>query len=315
MRVAVTSPFFHLIPHLKIEMLNKYPNSIFKETFPPIGGDELVSFCQNCEGAVIGLDQFDDYVLSRLPDLNVIGLCSAGVDHIDPVAMQKYGKRMGWAPGINKIAVSEMTISHMINILRNFHKYSQEVRAGEWTSRREGTLLQGKTVGIHGCGNIGKEVAKRLIPFGVKILACDKEDYPEFYKSYNITKVDPKELWKHSDVLTIHMSRNQQTVGMYNATVLDKLKPGVFIINTARGRIFDETALYQRLKDGRIKAAAFDVFEIEPAIETPLFNLDNFYPTPHTGAAATESWEAMARSGINGLTDNWIPKQGDYPFD
>jgi len=315
MRVAVTSPFFHLIPHLKIEMLNKYPDSIFKETFPPISGDELVSFCQNCEGAVIGLDQFDDYVLSRLPDLKVIGLCSAGVDHINPVAMQKYGKRMGWAPGINKIAVSEMTISHMINILRNFHKYSQEARTGKWALKREGTLLQGKTIGIHGCGNIGKEVAKRLIPFGVKILACDKEDYAEFYKSYNITKVDPEELWKYSDVLTIHMSRNQQTVGMYDATVLDKLKPGVFIINTARGRIFDETALYQRLKDGRIKAAAFDVFEIEPAIETPLFNLDNFYPTPHTGAAATESWEAMARSGINGLTDNWIPEQGVYPFD
>jgi D-3-phosphoglycerate dehydrogenase len=315
MRVAVTSPFFHLMPHLKTEMLSKYPNSSFKETFPPISGDELIEFCQDCEGAVIGLDQFDDYVLSRLPDLKVIGLCSAGADHIDPVAMQKYGKRMGWVAGINKTAVAEMTISHMINILRNFHKLSREAQSGHWPSKREGTLLQGKTVGIHGCGNIGKEVVKRLIPFGVKILACDKEDYSKFYKEYGVTKVRQEELWENSDILTVHVSRNKQTIGMYNSEVLDKLKLGVFIINTARGRIFDEKELYERLKDRRIKAAAFDVFEIEPAIETPLYTLDNFYPTPHTGAAATEAWEAMARSGILGLTENWIPEPGSYPYD
>ena len=134
---------------------------------------------------------------------------------------------MGWVAGTNKIAVSEMTISHMINILRNFHKFSREARAGNWPSRREGTLLQ-------------------------------------------------EELWKKSDVLTIHVSRNQQTIGMYCAEVLDKLKPGVFIINTGREHIFDETALLERPKNERTKAAALDIFAFEPAIETPLYNLDNF---------------------------------------
>jgi D-3-phosphoglycerate dehydrogenase / 2-oxoglutarate reductase len=315
MRVAVTSPFFHLMPFLKEEILKQYPDSKFKESFPPFSGDELVEFCQGCEGAVIGLDRFDDEVLSRLPELKVIGVCSAGADHIDPAAMKKYGKRMGWVAGINKIAVAEMTISHMINILRNFHKFSRQALAGDWPSRREGTLLHGKTVGIHGCGNIGKEVAKRLIPFGVEILASDKEDYSDFYQEYGITGVEPEELWARSDVLTIHMSRNQKTIGMYSAEVLDKLKPGVFIINTARGRMFDETALYERLKSGHIKSAAFDVFEIEPPIDTPLFELENFYPTPHTVAGAKEAWEAMARSGIKGLTENWIPEPGVYPYD
>jgi D-3-phosphoglycerate dehydrogenase / 2-oxoglutarate reductase len=315
MRVAVTSPFFHLMPFLKEEILKQYPDSKFKESFPPFIGDELVEFCQGCEGAVIGLDRFDEDVLSRLPELKVIGLCSAGADHIDPAAMKKYGKRMGWVAGINKIAVAEMTISHMINILRNFHKFSRQALAGDWPSRREGTLLHGKTVGIHGCGNIGKEVAKRLIPFGVEILASDKENYSDFYQKYGITEVEPEELWARSDVLTIHMSRNQKTIGMYSAEVLDKLKPGVFIVNTARGRLFDEAALFERLKSGHIKSAAFDVFEIEPAIDTPLFELENFYPTPHTGAGAKEAWEAMARSGILGLTENWIPEPGVYPYD
>ena len=115
--------------------------------------------------------------------------------------------------------------------------------------------------------------------------------------------------------MTIHLSRNKQTIGLYDSKVLDKLKLGVFIINTARGRIFDEIALFERLSDGRIKAAAFDVFEIEPATSTPLYKLENFYPTPHTGAGAREAWEAMARSGILGLTENWLPEPGVYPYD
>ena len=101
---------------------------------------------------------------------------------------------------------------------------------------------------------------------------------------------------------------------MYCVEVLDKLKPGVFIINTARGCIFDETALYKRLKDGRIKVAALDIFAIELTIETSLYNLDNFFPTPHTGAIAAETSKAMVHSGIFNLTENWMPELGVYPY-
>ena len=94
MRIAVTSPFFHLMPHLKNEILDLHPDCIFKDHFPPIHGDELIKFCEDREAAVIGLDQFDEYVLSNLPKLQVISLCSAGVDHIDPIAMRKFDKRM-----------------------------------------------------------------------------------------------------------------------------------------------------------------------------------------------------------------------------
>ena len=111
-------------------MLCKYLNSIFKETFSPIGRDELIEFCIKREGAFIGLDQFEDYVLSQLPDLKVIGICSAGANHIDPAAMKKYSKRMCWVAGINKIAVPEMTISHTVNIPPNFHNFSREAPAG-----------------------------------------------------------------------------------------------------------------------------------------------------------------------------------------
>ena len=314
-RVAVTSPFFYLMPHLCDELLAQYPDAKIKQEFGSMGGDELVEFCKGYDAAVIGLDRFDDYVLSNLPEMKVVGLCSAGADHIDPAAFQKHGVRMGWKAGVNKVAVAEMAISHMINIIRNFHYFNRQMVANEWPARKAGILLQGKTVGVHGCGNIGKEVIKRLIPFGVEILGCDREDYAEFYQEHGVTAVDQDELWARSDLITIHLPRNQSTIGLYSAEVLAKLKPGMYLVNTARGRLVDEAALLKCLESGAITAAAFDVFDVEPVIDNPLLQLPNFFGTPHTGAGAIEAWEAMARSGIRGLTENVIPEPGVYPFD
>lgn len=316
MRVAVTSPFFYLLPHLQDEILAEYPDCKFKDSFDPFNKEQLIDFCQGCDAAIIGLDRFDDEVLTALPQMKVIALCSAGADHIDPAALKKHGVRMGWVAGINKVAVSEMAISTMINILRNFHTLSERLHQGEWPNRRGGTYLHGKTVGIHGCGNIGQEVVKRLQPFGVNIIACDRADQSAFYEEYGVREVSAEELWAESEVLTIHVSRNKSTIGLYSAEVLDKLRDGIFLINTARGRIVDEKALYERLKSGKIAAAHMDVFEVEPVREIlDLFTLPNFMGTPHTGAGATEAWEAMSRSGIRNLTDNWIPEPGVYPYD
>ena len=316
MRVAVTSPFFHLLPYLKKELLAVYPNCKFKETFDPFDKNELVDFCVDCDAALIGLDRFDDEVLTKLPNLKVIALCSAGADHLDPVALKAHGVKMGWVAGINKHAVAEMAISTMINIMRNFHYLSEQLHKGKWASRRGGNLLQGKVVGIHGCGNIGQEVVKRLKPFDVDIIACDRADYSEFYNKFGVRNVSAEELWSESQVLTIHLSRNQSTIGLYSKQVLENLRPGIFLINTSRGRIIDEKALFERLQSGAIAAAHLDVFTTEPVREIlDLFELPNFMGTPHSGAGAVEAWEAMARSGIRNLKENWVPEPGVYPYD
>ena len=316
MRIAVTSPFFHLLPYLKKELLSVYPKCKFKETFDPFNKKQLIDFCKDCDAALIGLDRFDDEVLTKLPNLKIIALCSAGADHLDPTALKAHGVKMGWVAGINKHAVAEMAISTMINIMRNFHNLSEQLHKGKWPSRRGGKLLRGKIVGIHGCGNIGQEVEKRLKPFDVKIIACDRANYSEFYKKYKVSEVTEEELWTESQVLTIHLSRNQSTIGLYSNNVLNKLRPGIFLINTSRGRIIDEKALYDRLKSGAIAAAHLDVFASEPVRDIlNLFELPNFMGTPHTGAGAVEAWEAMARSGIRNLKENWIPEPGIYPYD
>ncbi|MEM7326633.1 MAG: NAD(P)-dependent oxidoreductase [Actinomycetota bacterium] len=312
--VAVTSGLFAAMPEMAARIRERYPDAKIVEGRPPSTEDEIIEFVRGHEIVVAGIERYTKRVLDNLPELQVIACCSAGVDHLDPVLLNERGIRMGWIPGVNKYAVSEMAVCFMIDILRDIHTSNVRLRDGRW-SRARGQLLRGRTVGVHGCGNIGKEVVKLLQPFGCEILACDREDYPEFYAEYGVTPVEPDELWARSEVLTVHLPRNSTTIGLYSADVLDKLRPGIFVVNTARGQIFDEVALAERLRDGRIAAAAFDVFAVEPPGQHELLELPNFLGTAHIGAGAEEAWIAMAEAGIRGITENAVPEPGVYPFD
>lgn len=312
--VAVTSRLFDAMPEIAAELLAHYPDAKIVRGPAPETEDEIIDFVRGHEVVVAGIERYTERVLDALPELKVISCCSAGVDHLDPGLMRERGIRMGWLAGVNKYAVSEMALCFMIDILREFHVSLAGTRNGEWL-RVRGRLLRGRTVGVHGCGNIGKEVVKLLQPFDCEILACDRVDYGDFYAEYGVESVSPEDLWARSEVLTVHLPRNSTTVGLYSADVLDRLRPGVYVVNTARGHIFDEAALRERLEDGRIAAAAFDVFAIEPPDDYGLMQLPNMLATAHIGAGAIEAWQAMARSGIRGITDNVLPEPGVYPFD
>lgn len=313
-RVAVTSRLFSLLPQMEAELLAQYPDArILNKSLR--SEDELIDFLQDATIAVIGIEKFTARVLEACPDLEVVACCSAGVDHLDPALLKKHNVRMGWIPGVNKHAVSELALCLMLDLVRNVNWANVEMRAGRWTAPKRGQLLRGHTVGVHGCGNIGKETVKLLQPFDVEILASDREDYPDFYAEYNVTPVSPEELWARSEVLSIHLPRNSTTIGLYSAEVLDQLRPGMFLVNTARGSIVDEDALRERLADGRISGAAFDVFHEEPANDPQLIGDSNFIGLPHMGASARESWVAMAQAGIRGMTENAVPQPGVYPFD
>jgi D-3-phosphoglycerate dehydrogenase len=315
-RVAVTTPYFDFYPPLVTELKEKYPGVKLRTDRKPLHDDALVDYLKGYDAAIIGLDRFTDKVCAALPELKVISLMSAGVDHIDPAILKKYGKKMWWAPGINRYSVSELAVSYMVFTLRRIHYFSSILRRGEWKGPiGYGADLRGHTVGIHGCGFIGKEVVKLLQPYGVKILASDRVDISEFCKEWNVENVSQEELWARSDVLTIHLSRNATTIGLYSAAVLDKMKPGSVLINCARGAMVDEAALKERLESGHISGAAFDVFAIEPANGNPLLEVPNFFGSPHIGATTRDSWEAMLRSGIRGIEEAYDPKPGVYPFD
>jgi D-3-phosphoglycerate dehydrogenase len=314
--VAATLAYFDFFPELKAELAAAYPGTKFRSERRPLTEDELIEYLKGYDTAVIGLDRFTDKVCAALPELKVVSLCSAGVDHIDPAILNKYGIKMWWAAGINKISVSELAVCYMVYTLRRVHFFSTTLRRGEWKGPMGfGSDLRGRIVGIHGCGHIGKEVAKLLQPYGVKILACDRIDFPDFYREYGVEKVEADELWARSDVLTIHLSRNSSTIGMYTGEVLDKMKPGAVLINCARGGIVDEVALKSRLESGHIAGAAFDVFAVEPANGNPLLEVPNFLGSPHIGATTRDSWAAMLRSGMHGIAHAYHPQPGVYPFD
>jgi len=317
-RIGVTSMVFNLLPHLQAELLAQFPDAKFNTSNAKITEDWQIDFLKGCEVAVIGIEKYSERVISSLPELRAIACCSVGVDHIDPAVLKKHNVRLGWIAGVNKVSVAELAISLMINIIRKVNSFNLGLRAGEWPKSRMGLHLCGRTLGIHGCGNVGKEVVRLLQPFGVNILACDRADYADFYREYGVTPVSPKELWRRSEILTIHLPKNSSTMGMYTAQVLDQLRPGCFLVNTARGGIVDEAALAQRLEDGRIAAAAFDVLSEEPPTSSTLLALlkmPNFLGTPHIGGSAREAWEAMGRAGIKGITENAVPEPGIYPFD
>lgn len=317
-KIGVTARMFHVLPHLKDEIRAAWPDAdiIFGAPRAVYTPAEIVEFFRGCDAAVISLERFTDAELAQLPDLEVIACCSAGVDHVDPAVMKRRGIRVGWRPGVNRHAVAEMAVSLMIDLLRDISVYRRAMeRHATWPATRTGRLLRGRTVGIHGCGNIGREVVKLLQPFGCKLLASDRADIGEFCAAHGIEPVGPAELRARSEVLTLHLPRNASTRGLYSAAVLDEVKPGCLLVNTARGSIVDERALLERLRDGRIAAAAFDVFDEEPVRDRDLLSLANFLVTPHIGGSAIEAMEGLGRSGIRGITDGTVPEPGVYPFD
>lgn len=316
MRVAVTTPYFDFYPELKAEFAAAWPGVKFRTDRAKLTEDQLIEYLRGYEAALIGLDRFTDRVCAQLPELKIVSLCSAGVDHIDPAILKKHGKKMWWAAGVNKVSVSELAVCYMVLTLRRVHAFSSILRAGAWTGPVGfGADLRGQTVGLHGCGHIGKEVVKLLQPYGVKILACDRVDYSDFYHAHGVEKVEADELWARSDVVSIHLSLNDTTRGLYDAAALDRMKKGAVLINCARGGMVDEAALRERLLSGHLAGAAFDVFAVEPANGHPLLDVPNFFGSPHIGATTRHSWEAMLRSGIRGLSEAYAPEPGVYPFD
>jgi D-3-phosphoglycerate dehydrogenase len=317
-KIGVSARMYAVLPHLKDEIRAAYPDAeiVFGEPRAVYSAEEIVDFFAGCDAAVISLERFTDDILDQLPDLKVIACCSAGVDHVDPALMKRRGIRVGWRPGVNRHAVAEMALSLMIDLLRGITIYRRAMeRDVTWPVTRTGRLLRGRTVGIHGCGNIGREVVKLLQPFDCTILASDRADIGDFCSQYGVETVAPEELRTRSEVLTLHLPRNATTRGLYDAGTLDQLMPGCLFVNTARGSIVDEAALLERLGDGRIAAAAFDVFDEEPVRDPRLLSLENFLVSPHIGGSAIEAMEGLGRSGIRGIEDGTVPEPGVYPFD
>lgn len=305
-RVAVCSRSFSSNRVLRKELLERYRHVTFNDAGLQLSGDSLVEFLAGHDKAITALEVMDESVLARLPELKVIGKYGVGLDMIDMTAMRAYGKRLGWTGGVNKRSVSELVISFAIAMLRHVPMAQREVLSGTWR-QHIGRTLSEKTVGIVGCGQVGKDLVKLLQVFNCTVLVHDIRDYQEFYAEYAVKAVSLEVLLMHADVVTLHVPLDSSTRNLLGPEQFRLMKPSAILINTARGGLVDEGAMGAMLKEGRMAAAAFDVFTVEPPTDQELLELPNFLATPHIGGSAAEAILAMGRAAIVGLDQNELP--------
>lgn len=305
-KVAVCSRSFSRNSVLRTELLARYEHVTFNETGRQLEGDDLVAFLRGHDKAITALERIDDYILVNLPELKVIGKYGVGLDMIDFDAMRRHGKHLGWTGGVNRRSAAELALSFAISMLRHVPAAHREVLAGTWRQHMGG-LLSGRTVGIIGCGHIGKDLVRLLQPFGCPILVNDIRHYGGFYMEFGIEALDLETLLARADVVTLHVPLDDSTCGIITADRLALMKPTAVLINAARGGLVDEVALKQALIGKHLAAAAFDVFAEEPPRDVELLQLPNFLATPHIGGSAEEAILAMGRSAIAGLDDHALP--------
>ncbi len=243
-------------------------------------------------------------IIAAATNLKVIGRAGIGTDNIDKDAASKAGIIVMNTPFGNMITTAEHAIAMMFAVARQIPEASTSTHAGKWEkSKFMGVELTGKTLGVIGAGNIGGIVCDRARALRMKVMAYDPYLGEEKAEKMGVKKVELEELLANADFITLHVPYTDQTANILSAENITKLKKGVRIINCARGGLVDEQALADALKSGHVAGAAFDVFAVEPAINSPLFNLPNVVVTPHLGAATTEAQENVALQVAEQMSD------------
>jgi len=259
-----------------------------------------------------------DYVILRGPKmyadvleplkgkLKFIQRWGTGYDGVDIKRAGELGIAVAIAKGINSNAVSELTIALILALYRHLVPLHNSLINGKWERQRyidETYEIRGKTVGLIGCGSIGRLVAKKVQAFGAKVIYFDKIRLSTDYeKELNIECAEMDKLVSQADIISLHLPATPDTKGMVNKTFIKKMKPNAVLVNTSRGSIINEKDLYTALKKRRILGAALDTFAQEPpAADNPLFELDNIVVTPHVGGNTVDMNSAMIDRVVNNI--------------
>ncbi|MDD2554321.1 MAG: phosphoglycerate dehydrogenase [Desulfotomaculaceae bacterium] len=258
--------------------------------------DELVEIIGDYDGMIVrSATKVTARVLEHATKMKVIGRAGVGVDNIDVAAATARGILVVNAPGGNTIAVAELTMAMMQSLARNIPQANASLRTGKWDKKAyKGVELRDKVLGIIGLGRIGSAVAKRAQGMEMQIVAYDPYITEEKAEMHGVELIPLEELYKTADFITVHLPLTKESKNMLGKEAFAMMKPGVRIVNCARGGVIDEAALYEAMTSGIVAGAALDVFEKEPNTETPLFELNNFIATPHLGASTQEAQLCVA---------------------
>lgn len=292
MIVAISPRSFRSTPGRHLDLLAKSP---LEPRYPiqdrHLKEHEMVELVSGCEALIVGIDPVTDAVLEAGP-LRVVAKYGSGLDNIDLEAAGARGVKVEATPGANAPAVAELTVGLMISLARHIGFHDRSARSGGW-ERRIGVELAGRHLGVVGYGEVGRRVASMAEALGMKVAACDP-----YRERAEVELVGLEQLLRRSDVVSLHVPFTEETQNMIDASALAQMKPGGFLVNTARGGIVDEQALAEALTSGHLAGAAVDNFIEQRPTNSPLLRLDSFLASPHAGAATIE---AVERTGLAAL--------------
>lgn len=295
MKIIITTSSFATYDSMPLDELQR--NKI-EYTINPYGRkltkDEVIDLAKDADGLVAGTELLNGGVLKQLPKLKVISRCGAGLDNVDLEKTKELGIKVFSTPYGPTLAVAELTLGLMLDLLRKITAMDRELRTGVW-KKQMGSLLTGKRVGILGCGRIGQKVAELLAPLGVQIAYYDICSFEG-----TILLMSKNELLSWADIITLHCSANTDGKPVIGEAELNLMKDNTWLINASRGGLVDEKALYSALKEGKLSGAALDVFDNEP-YEGPLRDLGNVILTPHIGSYAKEGRIQMEKDAVQNL--------------
>jgi len=302
MKIVITTTSFGKFDNSPLQLLN---NSGYNVALNPYGrtltGDEVIELAEGAAGLIAGTESLDRFILENLSSVRIISRCGVGMDNLDLEAAEKLNIKVFNTPFGPTLAVAELTVGLILDLLRKITLMDREIRAGIW-KKHMGNLLRGKRVGIIGFGRIGQKTGELLRAFGCEIGYYDSITIAGS-KALKIERMEMDELLRESDIVTIHVSGKYEKP-LLGAKEIEMMKKGTWLVNAARGGVVDEEALLNALKNGRLAGAALDVFEKEP-YNGPLKKLENIILTPHIGSYAKEARVEMemqaARNLIEGL--------------
>lgn len=303
LKVLVTSTSFGKMVKEPVELLsNQSYEIIWNKLGRPLKEKEVMERVKGIDAYIAGLDEITARVIEAADKLKVISKYGAGVDNIDIEAATKKKIVVTNTPEANTEAVADLTFGLILAVARHIPQADRSTKRGEWR-KFFGRGVSGKTLGIVGMGRIGKAVTRRARGFRMKVIYWDCRREINIEKEVQAEYVDLKTLLRKSDFVSLHLTLTKETRGLIGKEELKLMKSTTFLINTARGPIVNENALYECLRDKVIAGAAVDVYSNQPPRNSPLLSLDNIITTPHMGAYTYESIMNMGITSVRNVVD------------
>ena len=301
-RILVTARSFGQSDDQPVQLLKGHGYDVIKlNNQKPLNAAGMRPEIHGFDAVIAGLDEIDRSVIENAPGLKVISRYGVGYDNVDLAAAREHGVIVTITPGTNHNSVADLAMALLLLAARRVPLTDQWAKTGR--KPQIGMDVWGKTIGIIGLGKIGRGVAVRARGFSMDILYYDTILDDDFAREHGIRYADPDEIYEKADFITIHTPLTEQTLHFIGAPQMAKMKRTVILINTARGGIIDEQALYEALRDGVIAAAALDVTENEPLADSPLLSLDNCIITPHIGSYTKEAVHRMGMTAAQNVID------------